>query len=304
MFGVGVSHGKFGELLQGVLPHKNTNFLVTLPIKRYSVVEFHCNAHDTNAIIYPPHKTKAFSLVTKVMEYFGLSCGWKLTIDSELEEGKGLGSSTADMVACARAISQATGRGLSIEVFLEFLREIEPSDGVMYNGVTCFYHRKVSLHSQLDYLSELMVVGVDEGGVVDTIKFNQESRLCSADEKHEYSKLLDEMISAIKKKDLSKVGSIATRSAILHQKNQPKKNLSFLTDLSHTVEALGVVVAHSGTYIGIALDGNHPNYVKQLSFVESKLLEHSLIPERFSAISRDNKQTEYDKGFLRTENVC
>lgn len=297
MFGIGIAHGKFGELLQGVLPGKNTDFLVTVPIPRYSVSAFryYNNSNDKEAIVYPSNKTKSAFLAKKILGYFELPHRWALTIDSELEAGKGLGSSTADMVACVRAINHALGKVLPLNIFLKFLKEIEPSDGIMHEGVVCFYHRQVALHSQLGYLSGLVIIGVDEGGVVDTISFNYQTRLRSAAEKLEYEKLLNEVIVATKKNDLIKIGEVATRSAILHQKFNPKKNLSYFIDLSNQVGALGVMIAHSGTYIGIMLDKNMPNYLQKLTYIEKKMKDQSLVAEVFDVISNEQANFVHEK---------
>jgi uncharacterized protein involved in propanediol utilization len=301
MFGVGVAHGKFGELLQGALPGKDANFLVALPILRYSIAKFHCSDSNTNKIVYPPHKSKSATLVKKIMKYFNLNCDWELTIESELEEGKGLGSSTSDMIACARAVTAATGKNLPIHILLTFLKEIEPSDGIMYEGVVCFYHRNVLLHSQLGYLSQLMIVGVDEGGVVDTVRFNRELRPYTSDEKAEYATLLNEMISAIQLNDLKKIGAISTKSAVLHQALYPKKNLSLFVDICNAVEALGVVIAHSGTYIGIILDKSHVDHLRKLSLVEEIMKENCLIAEVFNSFSE--KSLFQSESYLRTGSV-
>ena len=303
LFGIGFAHGKFGELLQGVLPENNTNFLVTLPISRYSIAKFSCSALEETNIVYPSHKAKSAQLVSKIMEYFGITYGWILTIDSELQEGKGLGSSTADMVASARAVTQALGKDLPIEVLLRFLKEIEPSDGVMYDGIVCFYHQNVVLHSQLGYLSDLMIVAIDEGGIVDTVKFNREIKLYSQEEKQEYVNLLNEMLVAIKKADLKRIGSIASKSAILHQATNPKKNLNLLLELCKVVDALGVVVAHSGTYIGIILDKKNPDHSKKLSCIERSLKMNSLIPERFNTFSKQMEYPDQIEDRLKVGNV-
>src|SRR3990167_10071088 len=173
MLGIGNSFSKFGELLQGALPGENNNFLISMPIDHYSTAKFCCSDVAKPAIIYPAYKFKSASLAFKIMQYFHLNCGWELRIESKLNEGKGLGSSTADLVASARAMVTATGKILPMEIFLSFLREIEPSDGIMYDGLVCFYHRKVQLRSQFNFIPNFTIIGVDESGMIDTLCFNR-----------------------------------------------------------------------------------------------------------------------------------
>jgi uncharacterized protein involved in propanediol utilization len=308
MFGIGIANGKFGELLQGALPGQNMNFLVTLPITRYSVARFEVFFNDKSTHIFPSHKTpshktKSATLVGKIIKYFGVNCGWKLTIDSELPEGKGLGSSTADMVACARAITRALGKNIPMDVLLGFLKEIEPSDGVMYEGLVCFYHRNVVLHSQLGYLPDLMIMGIDEGGTINTVKFNKELIPYSSSEKATYATLLNEMTNAIRLRDFKKIGAIATASATLHQAIQPKKNFSYLADLCYRAKALGVTVAHSGSCIGILLDKQDPSHQEKLLFIEREMKKCALVIQKFNSVSEAKNCIYQDESWLRTGSV-
>ncbi|TAK77350.1 MAG: kinase [Gammaproteobacteria bacterium] len=302
MLGVGSASGKFGELLQGELPEKDSHFLVSFPISHFSIARFSYLNSDKNITIFPPHKIKSITLAKKIMTYFGLSQGWQLTIFSQIAEGKGLGSSTADLVACARAITNAVRMHLPMKVFLKFLKEIEPSDGVMYEGAVCFYHRKVRLHSRLNCFPNLMIAGMDEGGSIDTVKFNQELRSYTLKERKEYAVLLDEIISATKNSNIKKIGAISTRSAILNQQINPKRNLDYFINICNTIEGIGVISAHSGTYIGIILDKNDQSYFEKLVFIEKKAKERFLLMEKFDLFPGNNKLLPVESN-MRINNV-
>src|SRR4029079_11819053 len=96
-----------------------------------------------------------------------------LELESNIPIGKGLASSSADLVATARAIDDCFKLGMSEEILKMFLRQIEPTDGVMYPGVVSFYHRQVQLREFLGQLPGLTIVSIDEGGEVDTVEFNK-----------------------------------------------------------------------------------------------------------------------------------
>jgi len=288
MLGVGSATGKFGELLQGKLPGENTHFLITLPITNISIAKFQYGDINTGSKITPHDKVKSALLAQKIMSYFKLSSDWNLSIYSQIPVGKGLGSSTADLVACSRAITHATRKHLPTQILLNLLKEIEPSDGIMYDGIVCFYHRLVALHSKLGYLPNIMIVGVDEGGILDTVKFNQELNAYTSKEQSAYAILLNEMVNGINSRNLKKVGDVSTKSAILHQQRNPKKNLESFIQICEAVGALGIIVAHSGSYIGIMMDQTHPEYIDQLASAEKKLKEKSLFAERFYPFSEKN----------------
>lgn len=58
----------------------------------------------------------------------------------------------------------------------DWLRPVEPTDGVMYPGVVVFEHRAVRLRAELGTLPPLTVVAVDEGGHLDTVAHNRRPR--------------------------------------------------------------------------------------------------------------------------------
>lgn len=254
--GVGRCFGTFGELLQGVLPQHEREFLVTLPIHRYSTATFEASSEACGVQVHPSYKEKSRRLAEKLMRVFGLNCGGFLSIQSELSPGKGCASSSADMVATARAVQSAFGVSISRSSLARIMSGIEPSDGVMYPGIVSFHHREGVLGKFLGHLPSLTIVGIDEGGQVDTVEFNERPKPFSRARRAEYENLLLELERAVARRDARAVGEISTRSAISNQEILPKPHLDLLLDMRRRYDALGVVVAHSGTQLGILLDTN------------------------------------------------
>jgi uncharacterized protein involved in propanediol utilization len=262
--GVGTAPGTFGELLQGVLHESNLDFLVTLPIARGSVARFRLDPTTRTVCARPETKRKARQLVTLMLEEYGVAAGGSLDLWSDLPEGKGLASSSADLVATARAVGHSLGLCLEPAELEPLLRLIEPSDGVMYQGAVAFYHRRVELHSRLGDLPPLTIVGVDEGGEVDTVAFNRTAKPFSTVDKREYSQLLARISSAVRGRDAAAIGAVATRSAVLNQRLSHKGMLDELIRVSESIPCLGVVAAHSGTALGLLLDERDPQYRPRL----------------------------------------
>jgi uncharacterized protein involved in propanediol utilization len=266
--GAGTAFGTFGELLQGMLPEADVEFLVTFPIDRGSRVSFRLDPGG-QLRVYPSHKWKARTLAQMLIEASRSESGGMLIIDSDLPVGKGLASSSADLVATARVLGQVLGLEMSSPQIEGWLRRIEPTDGVMYPGVVVFEHRRVRLRSFLGTLPPLTVVAVDEGGQVDTVTFNQRGTSFSAAEKREYASLLDRLTAAVRAADLAGVGDVATRSAVLNQHRQPKRNLAAMLAICDRAGALGVVCGHSGTVLGVLLDAGAAGYRQQLTRVRA-----------------------------------
>lgn len=269
--GQGEAFGTFGELLQGVLLEENLDFLVTFPIQAFSRAIFTPEPRGNLVTVQPAGKAKSRRMAQIILDHFDLQCGGCLTLQSDLPEGKGLASSSADLVATARALAAAFHLDIPVELLQSFMRQIEPSDGVMYPGVVAFYHRQVELRQYIGQLPAMTVVSIDEGGQVDTIEFNRIPKPFNDAEKREYRQLLDELDRAIREQDVRAIGRVATRSAVLNQKLRPKQLLDDVGMIARDVGAIGVAVAHSGTCLGVLLSVEEPNYLDKLALTKDLL---------------------------------
>jgi uncharacterized protein involved in propanediol utilization len=273
--GVGVSHGSFGELLQGALTGDDQDFLVTLPIVRRSTVRITLRSESDDLRVEPRHKRKSLWVAQAILQYCGISSGGLLEISSELPEGKGMASSSADLIATARAVGDLVGVEFTAAEIEGFLRGVEPTDGLMYEGVVAFYHRQVRLCRTLSDLPALTIVGIDEGGQLDTVEFNASRPAIGAHDRREYAELLESLTVALAAGDLSTIGSVSTRSAILNQKRCTKRYLGELLAICCGTGGLGVTVAHSGTIIGVLLSDEDPLYEKKILEVKSSCAQLS-----------------------------
>ena len=263
--GVGRSFGTFGELLQGVLPHTGQHFMVTSPLAAWSTATFQYDPESSSVEIQPPHKLKSARLATLALRAAGRPGGGRLWLSSELPEGKGMASSSADLVATARAVADALGTRLTVVDIESLLRQIEPSDGVMYDEIVDFGHRDVRLRESLGALPPMMIIAHDEGGQVDTISHNRAATAYSEDEQHEFAHLLDTAREAIRHSDLFAISRVATRSAELNSRRLPRRTLADLLRICKDIDGLGVACAHSGTMLGILLPHDDPDVTAKVN---------------------------------------
>jgi len=294
--GIGKAFGTFGEMLQGVLPD-NLNFLVTLPIERYSICHFTPDPERTSLHIKPAHKKKSLQLALEILLTYGLPMGGEIEIHSELREGKGLASSTADMIATARAIEGCFKIEIPVTELESMIRKIEPTDGIMYQGVVSYFHREVRLKERIGCCPPLSILAIDEGGVVDTVAFNHEPQPYTDLNKKEYQALLDELTFAIKTGNVGKLGDITTRSAELNQILRPKKTLEKMKTINEVIGGSGIVTAHSGTYIGIIISRDDPEYHSKIKKGLYELKNNGYEVDVFHSLGTQKKETEeyYDK---------
>lgn len=249
--GFGACNGTFGELLQGALPGEERPFLVTFPIDVLSTAAFRVTTATDEVSVGPANKSKSRLLATRLLRAYGYGGGGTLELHSPLPEGKGFASSSADLVATARAVADALDVTLDTDDIECFLRGIEPSDGVMHAGIVSYYHREARLRHRLGFLPPLTIVAHDAGGTVDTVEFNRSALLPTRQARREYLRLLDDLTTAVRSGDLAAVGRVATRSAELHVQRYPRPGFEELRGACRDLGGLGLVIAHSGTVLGI-----------------------------------------------------
>lgn len=290
------ANGVFGELLQGT-GSNGEPFLITFPVNIFSHAFFRFQPELNKILIDTPRKKKSQDLADKIFEKYQLSAigGGILQLNTEFSVGKGLASSSADLVASARVINLAYNLQMLPEDIEDMIRGIEPSDGVMYSEVVSFYYKRIKLKKILGKLENVVVVGTDEGGSVDTIEYNKSKREFSEKEKAIYDQLLLDFETAISYQDTLSIGNIATYSGYINQRYNPKKLFEKFLAFKEKFSFCGVVVAHSGTYIGLLIDLLSPSNKAQIHFAKSLILEMGYQPQVFYA---NHLIHQYEKLFI------
>jgi L-threonine kinase len=173
---------------------------------------------------------------------------WQL--HSELPVGKGMASSTADIVATLRCLYNVFELPYEQSVVTEILREIERTDTVFLDEFALYlsaHHRvvaslgdRIGLHTC--YVVEDAVVDTD--GVTDELLRDYRSRA------GRYRRCLSELLDAFRRNDAHGVARGATASARLSQDVVPKESFDDVVANQSALGADGVFVAHTGSVIG------------------------------------------------------
>jgi len=254
--GKGSCPGSFGELLQGVLSERG-KFLVNFKIKNISHVTLTLSSprysEEKEALFAESYRRypKSYKVIRNICIDLGNHSDCFLKIDSDIPVGKGLSSSTADMVASIQALASTLSVVMKPDYIGRMLTEIEPNDGLQHEGTGIYHHTTGKLIEQFPYIPPLRILGIDLGGVVDTVKFNQRALTWTDAQVKRYEGLLHEMRTALAGRDLASICRIATESAKLWQQVNPKPELDDVLALMSETGALGVVNTHSGTYLGL-----------------------------------------------------
>jgi uncharacterized protein involved in propanediol utilization len=272
--GVGWAACHHGELLQGVFAggnHESDHALVTLPLRSRSTRATFRPSSDGAIRVFPEDRTKARRAAELAVELCAregvASTGGRLDIVSNVPVGKGMGSSTSDVIATIKAVSDCYRVRLAPERIAQLAVLAERAcDSIMIDDrVVLFAHRRGTVLEVLGcQLPPLVVVGCVSGPAngVDTL----ELPLAQYDQ-HEietFCTLRAALRRAITARDIELLGRVATASARINQRFLPKPELDFLIALSGQLGAAGVQIAHSGTVVGLIFDVRLPDLASRI----------------------------------------
>ncbi len=254
MEGSGVAPGTCGEFAQGVLPD-GTPFHVTCPINKSSTVRV--RLAPSNELIVEglgERHRKLASAVENAIRLFELG-PVEATVQhwSDLDVGKGMGSSTADVLAGIRAVAAAAGKHLSADSEGKLAAGIESSDGSMYPGLAAVNHRTCEVIRAWDWFPEFVIVMLVPHDNVDTpsISFSGQDHLAG-----DYEDLLARMDAAIEARSAAGFAEQSTRSAVLNGRFLLNPYCSTLCEHLEDFGALGLNVGHTGTVCGLLFENS------------------------------------------------
>ena len=243
--------GTCGELVQGTLG--GVAFHVTCPIDVYSTVTVEFT--EAPGVEHPPGLTKAGAGARLALAHLGARYGARTSVRSDLPAGKGLGSSTADIVGAIAGCALALGEPLDLPTIARLALAVEPTDGSFFPGIVLFDHRGGQLYEPLGRAPSLAITVLDFGGEVDTLQFNAVDRTSLL---HSLEPEVREALALVRRGlaagRLDLIGRGATLSALANQRVLPKPEQPMVLDFARSVQALGINVGHSGTVLGVLLD--------------------------------------------------
>ena len=252
-----------GELFQGSL--EGEPCLVSCPINIYSSARFSPDGVDNG---------QCGSKVRQALEKLPLSRDRfrPISIRNPLPAGRGYGTSTADIGAALYLLSTEMGLNLAPLEVSRLALEIEPTDSTLLPGLSLFAHRSGVINEALGPAPAARVLILDPGGFVDTRAFN------ARDWRPQLVKLSVEHLQAfqllkngIQSADLRAVGEACTLDARLHQELLFNPLLDKALSLCREIGASGVCRAHSGTLLGLLLEGQADDDGDVIDFCKKRL---------------------------------
>jgi uncharacterized protein involved in propanediol utilization len=248
--GYGKSFSSFGEIVQGRLAN-DEDFLITLPVDLWATCEIERVPIDAKSeVICEFEKSKRVAF--EILNVINKSHGERLHISftRNIPIGKGLSSSTADMLSVVRALQEIYGFIATEQLISRIFRKIEPHDALHYYMSVAYNHRSGELICKLNYIPQYVIVMLDFGGATNTEDYNVKLSFTEI-EKNLYDKLYKRTVVAFMHQDDIEIAKCATESTRLHFDKHDKKLLVAIDKLIEVVDPLGVMVTHSGTCLGL-----------------------------------------------------
>lgn len=227
-------------------------FLVTLPIANKSMAIF--SPDDALIEIRGDfEREKSRQAVSLFLALHGIQSGGHLTITSDIPIGKGMASSSADIVASIRAASNAYHLPCSAKMISQIACKIERTDGVMYNEIVLYNPKNGRLMRKIAVFPPIVLLGIDAGGQIDTAQFHHKRTRYRSCEQVRLCQALHLLQQGAKKQSAAMIFRAATISATINQRVLPNPYFDSVKRLADGYGG-GVVIAHSGTVIGLLLD--------------------------------------------------
>lgn len=226
--------------------------MVTCPIDLYSTATVLLRK-GAGRVGGPSDCPKAARAVTLTLERFGLDgLDASLNIDSPIPRGKGMASSTADVVASVAATAAALGRTPDAELEADIALLVEPSDGTMLPGIALFDHVAGRVRRRLGDPPPIDMLVLEFAPGLDTIAFNAIDRTAALRSRSDsFRESLSLIEAGIASADAELIGRGASLSAMTYQDVLTKPELPQIFALADAAGAVGVNVAHSGTVVGM-----------------------------------------------------
>ena len=237
--------GSCGELAQGSID--GVRLHVSCPVNRYSWVA-------------PEKESEQRRLGSKVRKALHLAQALfgkgtfkdTFSLHSDLPVGKGMASSTADMAAVLAAYQLTRGLLIDPDQTARLALAVEPTDGVIFEGITLFDHYRGTVRRALGEPPPVDILAIEFEGTVDTVSFNQrDHRKIAREQTRSVLAAFGLIEEGLREGCVRKIGEGATLSALTHQNLLRKPDLEPILKMTLDLGGVGVNIAHSGSMIGM-----------------------------------------------------
>jgi L-threonine kinase len=265
--------GKVGEWLQGtdenggpiVFPFTTTSS----PFRTVTTIE----PARHLSIVAEPHSISSKQKTELAVQEMANTCGfaadcpYRITIWNSPPAGKGLGSSSVDIASALLAIKHHRNIDVSEATLFQIMCRVERSD---------FLFRPDLIIATNPVRGRFSIVGNAPCCVLVAWDTAPQERIDTEAVHHldvarrRFSREYQDLCSLMETNDPAALFHVSTQSAKLNDQLLPKKGFSVASRLADDFHALGLVAAHTGTYLGIVFPSSVDGEL--LTTVQAKLV--------------------------------
>jgi uncharacterized protein involved in propanediol utilization len=249
-------YARIGELIQGILPDRSSFMVSGLASSTLYAEATLEDGPDSYAL--PPKARQALSLLLQAhsQRIGGSSAlaatsalpGKSIRLSSNIPPGKGLSSSSADILSVLYLVNDYLAAGFTSEELYRIAARVEPTDPCLSQDIVLFKQQAGITEGSIP-LPPLTLLYFDAAPErqVDTLGLQ---RPYSTDAPRFFEALLRTFLSSAAQSDYTGILNCITQSAIYNQAILALPGFDACLELA--VEAgAGLMVAHSGTIIGL-----------------------------------------------------
>ncbi len=251
--------GTCGELVQGWSPDWDEAVLVSCPIARYSQVTVElCAGPGIRVHGASNDYSKLHQAARLLLGYLGQpGLGARVTVNSQLQPGRGMASSTADAVGVMIGLAMALEQSISAGELARLACQVEPSDSTMFADLTALAYRNSARFQILGPAPSLPLLMLDTEQAVDTLEFNARLNLAAVRQLAPTTKAAIELLKeGLNRNDAESIGAAATLSALSYQRVNYNPLIDRAMRWVTETGAVGLIRAHSGSVLGLLYPAN------------------------------------------------
>lgn len=266
--------GTCGEWIQTYDHASQKECLVSLPINRYNEMTFSFEKPKTQRVKRGGLLPKSEQALLRIGDFIGLSPKEMdmIQIQSQcrsLAIGKGMASSTADLMSIFMGVSALFDKELRSDELLALCCEIEPTDGTMFSGWSLIDHLEGRVMEHFPKILPCEILLLSPGADFDTLSLRKAP---------EYQQLLKNKSplplqwfrEGMAESSLEKLGNAATQSLLENESILKKKHFHELLELCEKFHCHGLAGGHSGTVTGLILNEKNTDLPRLLNEIKVK----------------------------------
>ena len=176
-----------------------------------------------------------------------------VNVINSLPPTRGLATSTMDIAGTFAACAAYAGRPFQEADLFSLCAGIEPSDGIMFDGLALVDHINGKLMERLPPPPDMSVVALIPARTLDTADYTRDPATVEAVRANaaDHERAYDMLKRGLAEGDAELVARAATLSAETQLRIMPREEWDAVTETARRTGALGVAAAHSGTALGL-----------------------------------------------------